>query len=80
MTDGNKLVLALLALGGIFGFIYFISRPSIADQPISGQRALVRPVKARIAREYENTETWDIKYDDDGLPTKVVISRKATET
>lgn len=82
MSDSSKLLLALLAVGGIFGFIYFISRPNIATQPMSGQtrRALVRPVRqAEVAREYLNTETWDIKYDADGLPTRVVISRKATE-
>ena len=82
MTDGSKLAFALLALGGIFGFIYFISRPSIAAQPMSGQRRVsVRPVsQAKVARQYSNEETWNISYDDDGLPTKVVISRKATET
>jgi len=82
MTDGSKLAFALLALGGIFGFIYFISRPSIATQPMLGQRrASVRPVKqAKVARQYVNKEEWSISYDDDGLPTKVVISREATET
>ena len=81
MTDGSKLAFALLALGGIFGFIYFISRPSIAAQPTSGQRVSVRPVgQAKAARQYVNKEEWSISYDDDGLPTKVVISREATET
>ena len=80
MNDSSKLVLALLALGGVFGFIYFISRPSMSAQPASSQRVSLRPVgQDKVARQYSNSETWDIKYDDDGLPVKVTISRKATE-
>jgi len=89
MTDGNKLALALLAVGGMFAFIYFISRPTVSAQSISSQPiVLVGPVRQarlagsvsqdRVARQYINEETWDWK-DWKGRDRSITVHRKLTQ-
>lgn len=34
-------------------------------------------VRARQASAYTNAEEWNVTYSEDGLPTKIVISRHA---
>lgn len=71
--DFGKVALAIVAVGSIFGFIYFISRPKQSSEV----RALP---PGRETRQYTNTETWDIEWDKDGLPKTVTITRKAIES
>jgi len=72
--DAGKVVLAILAVGGICGLIYLITRPSHSTSEVKA----LSP--GREVRQYSNTETWEIDWDKDGLPKKVTITRKATET
>ena len=35
---------------------------------------------AAAAGQYLNEESWDVAYNNDGLPTKITIHRNATRT
>lgn len=72
--DAGKVALGILAVAGICGLIYFVTRPSHSSSEV---KALP---PGREIRQYSNTETWDIDWDEDGLPKRVVITRKATES
>jgi len=59
------------------GLLYLFTRKSSnfgmqSDEPIS--------LQLRPTRRYFNTETWDISWNEDGLPAKVTIHRDATQT
>ena len=68
-----------LILFGVIGLglLYLLTRKSSSfgvqsDEPIS--------LQLRPTRRYFNTETWDITWNEDGLPAKVTIHRDATQT
>ena len=83
--DAGKVALAILAVGGIVGLIYFMTRPSHSSSEVKalspGRESEVKALSpSRETRQYSNTEVWEIDWDKDGLPRKVVITRKATQT
>lgn len=81
MAMSNKqLALGLLLGLGIFGFVWFMSRSSKPAGQIASQPLELRPVGSRRATQYTNTEEWDVQYNQDGLPTKIVVHRKAVQT
>ncbi|GAI27858.1 unnamed protein product [marine sediment metagenome] len=69
--DAGKVALAILAVGGICGLIYLITRPSHSSET----KAL--PPGREIRRK--NKEIWEIDWDKDGLPKTVTITRDFTE-
>jgi len=67
---------------GIIGigllFLLMKSKPgTFASRPIQRSYA---PLKLSPARRYQNAETWDIKWNADGLPSQVTIHRDATQS
>jgi len=74
VTD-KQVAIGIAFVIGFLGFLWFITR---RKQPVSGvsQRLELRPVGSR---QYSNKEAWDVTYNDDGLPTKIVIHREAME-
>jgi len=59
----HLLEIALLVAGAIVLFLVFKRKATV-----------VTP-----ATTYENCEEWDITYNTDGLPTKVVVHREAAQ-
>lgn len=79
----KKLALGIMFGVGIFAFIWFMSRRSSSgiQRQVASQRLALRPVGSLQGRatQYSNKEEWDISYNEDGLPVKVTIHRKAVE-
>lgn len=70
----GAMVASLVGLG-ILGFLFFkLMKKKSNSQP------LVRRPAILAAGNYVNAEEWDITWNKEGLPTKVVIHRNATRT
>ena len=54
----------ILLIAGVALFIYIL---------------LKRKAPAPVA-SYQNAETWSIKYNDDGLPTEIIVRRDAKQS
>jgi len=72
------LVLVGLGLAG-FWFLMRKTGPLLASPSGNGQPLRLMPAGSG-ARQYVNKEEWSIDWNEDGLPTKLVISRHATQT
>ena len=72
--ENHSLGLALLIGLGVFGLLFLASRNNSAQAPIRLQPA------GTLARRYVNEETWEIDWNEDGLPKKVTIHRDARES
>lgn len=85
--DSSSLViLGLAALAGLI--IWLISKQRTAQTQLPpGQEVVYLPPGAAVptqpsralvpAATYENEERWEIQYNEDGLPTKVIVHRNA---
>lgn len=87
MSDSEKaiLIFGLLGLGLLFLFTRggsnsrYSEEASYPDEESIAIPLKLKPISKR-AHHYTNEETWDISWSEDGLPTKVVIHRKAVQT
>ena len=93
MDNNSKVGIAILVGLGILGLLFFITRkagvPMPTPAPLSPNGGYVGPGGIRplrlmpagsVAKQYTNKEEWAIDWNEDGLPTKLVISRHATQT
>ena len=91
--DNNKVGIAILVGLGILGLLFFMTRkagvPVPTPAPPSPNGGYVGPGGIRplrlmpagsAAKQYTNKEEWAIDWNEDGLPTRLVINRNATQT
>lgn len=75
MKNGFGLLLfGILGLGLLYVFTKSTSSNlgTRSNEPIQ--------LQLKPARRYQNSETWDITWNEDGLPSKVTIHRDAVQT
>lgn len=69
----STLIVGLILIGVV---AYFVFRNTGNQRnQIAGVQSMSPP-----SGQYKNLETWDVSYNDDGLPTKISIHRDATRT
>jgi hypothetical protein len=77
-------ILFLVGLG--LAGLWFLMRkaPLLPASVPSGNGYVGQPLRLQptgsAAKQYVNKEEWAIDWNEDGLPTKLVISRHATQT
>ena len=74
---GGIIFLGVLAACALFLPLLFRKRGATSYQLVPVRRELQQPAIAPAA--YENTEEWQVEYNSDGLPIKVVVKRHATQ-
>jgi len=86
--DRNAIGILILLGLGLAGFWFLIRKtgvpvptpaPPSPEPHVYGRPLKLQPVGS-VAKQYSNKEEWAIDWNEDGLPTKVVISRHATQT
>jgi len=60
------------------GLLYLLIRNKNSGLSMQSDEPIF--LQLRPTRRYQNTETWDIEWNNDGLPAKVTIHRDATQT
>jgi len=93
MENNNKW--GILIIAGLLLGLFFLSKksnpaqayyePTWEPQPLPPEPVKFRPIAAPPAaasegHRYRNSETWDIEWNPDGLPSKVTIHRDAVQT
>jgi len=85
----NKVVgifLVVLLLGGI---VLLLRKPEGVEEhalqlnkKVAGQNSirLIEDRPSKPARRYQNAETWDIDWNEDGLPKRITIHRDAIQS
>lgn len=88
----NRIV-GILVIALIIGGVLLLTRKpeGTSDQPLRLNRKVSgevkhfpiiedRPVESRSAKRYNNTEVWNIEWNEDGLPKRIEIHRDAVES
>ena len=85
----------IIIIAGLLIGLFFLTKKSTAVQtyyePLQPEpdalphtpskfRPIPAPVSNPEEHRYRNSETWDIVWNTDGLPSKVTIHRDATQT
>ena len=93
MEDNSKW--GILIIAGLLVGLFFLTKKNNPAQtyyePYQPQpepippspvkfRPIATPVTTNEGHRYRNSETWDIVWNEDGLPSKVTIHRDAVQT
>ena len=74
MNRTQGIIASIIAIGLIVGIAILITRKPAMSPAYSV--SLVNPgrgqARANPGKHYSNTKQWDITYNEDGLPTKIV--------
>ena len=95
-SGNEKIIIGIFVIGVILAGILLLPEPTnrreVAPMYLNqGVRSKVKkspmedletfvPKQSRGGKSYKNTETWDIEWNDDGLPKRVTIHRDAVQT
>jgi len=84
-VDNKGIGIAILIGLGLLGFWFLMRKAPLLPASVpSGNGYVGQPLRlmpaGSSAKQYVNKEEWAIDWNEDGLPTKLVISRHATQT
>lgn len=72
MEERNSKIFGVILIAGIVA----VGLAILATR----QKSTASSPTIHIGKRYVNEETWDLKYNEDGLVTQVIIHRDATQT
>ena len=76
--------IGIAILIGLGLLLFFVTRKGLSAPALASGCSTCQPLRlmpaGSLAKQYDNKEIWDVRYNEEGLPTHFEISRHASQT